>query len=220
ELKLFGVKQPLSLLLTAYEKLDEEKFEKMLRIISILSFRYNVIGSLNANDQEKVYNTIAMKMHGGSGFSTNDFNQIYPSDDEFTTAFSNKEFKPTSRNNQVVRYIFGRLESFVCQHEIEYESERYTIEHILPESPSEEWNISEDAYERCVYRLGNLCILEKNLNQKIENKVYSIKKPVLEKSSVKLTIRIAEENSEWNEDKISKRQSWLAKQAKSIWVIN
>ncbi|HED05353.1 MAG TPA: DUF262 domain-containing protein, partial [Ignavibacteria bacterium] len=40
ELKMFNVKQPLSMLMAAYDRFDETSFEKLLRLCSIISFRY------------------------------------------------------------------------------------------------------------------------------------------------------------------------------------
>jgi hypothetical protein len=196
-------------------------FTELLKICSIISFRYNVIGGLNPNDQETVYNSITLKILEEKRYSKNDFKKIYPSDESFESAFSNKAFKLSTRNHSIVRYILGKIESNIFHNEIDYSSEKYSIEHILPESPGEGWdNVPNDSLERSVYRLGNLSLLEKGLNNKCGNKSFEEKKGYYKKSSVGIMKLISEEYNEWNEEKIIQHQSWMAKQAKSIWKIS
>ena len=70
ELKLFQVRQPIALLLAVYEHSNLTAFERALRAIVMVSFRYNVIGGLNPNDQEVVYNQAALKIRDGQNFDT------------------------------------------------------------------------------------------------------------------------------------------------------
>lgn len=221
ELKIFSVKQPLSLLLAAYAKLNQQRFEQLLKICTVVSFRYNVVGGLNPNDQEKTYNNISLKLNRDESFSFGDFQNVYPTDEGFEPSFCNKEFKPTTRNHAIVRYILGRIEDYAFNNPVNAQSERYSVEHILPENPGVEWeHVPNDAFERMVYRLGNLTLLEKNLNKDIGNTGFTTKMRAYQKSSFRITRQIAEEYAEWNEEHVSQRQFWLAKQAKAIWKIN
>lgn len=220
ELKIFSVKQPLSLLLIAHEKLSSDRFQQLLRICSVISFRYNVIGGLNPNDQEKTYNAIALKIYREGTFHPGDFLAVYPVDDEFRTAFSNKEFRPSPRNHRIVRYVCQKLESHCFQSDIDSDSERYSVEHILPENPTDAWDhIPNDEFDRSVFRLGNLTLIEKALNREAENVGFQDKRPIYRRSSVRTTSSIPDDHAEWNEQSISARQNWMAKQATGIWKI-
>ena len=96
----------------------------------------------------------------------------------------------------------------------------YTIEHILAESADETWGqFDNDAINRSVYRIGNLTLLEKNLNKDAANLKYEEKKIFYKKSNCKLTNTLVEQFEEWNESNLSARQRELAKDAKSIWRI-
>lgn len=217
ELRLFQVKQPFSLLLAAYNSLEESVFKRVLRACSIISFRYNVIGGLNPNEQEIVYNAAALSIKNKQ-FNIGDLGDIYPEDDRFGTEFASKTFKNTPRNHRIAKYIFAEIERYKYHTDIDQSSDLYTIEHILPESAGDEWNYLEDeVIERCVYRLGNLTLLEKSLNKDSGAAGFEVKKKVYAKSSIQLTKAITERYSEWTEETISQRQERLAVEAKSIW---
>ncbi len=218
ELKIFQVRQPFSLLLTAYEQLDLDGFRKVLKACSVLSFRYNVIGGLNPNEQEKVYNEVALNMQKNKVFDSKMLENINPQDDSFETEFSNKSFKRTSRNHKIVKYIFAKMERHLYHSDIDLFSDLYSIEHILPESPDAGWEqFSDDALDRCVYRLGNLTILEKKLNKKTGTLSFQEKAPYYKSSSLEITLAIPKHYGEWTEDSINQRQRQLAKKAKEIW---
>lgn len=219
ELQLFGVKQPISLLLIGYEKLNRDNFEKLLSHCVNLSFRYNTIGGLNPNEQEDAYNKIALSIFENNNYNTNQFFSIYPDDKSFEADFANVEFKSTSRNHKIVKYIFSKIEKQSSGVEFDYTSEINTVEHILPEHPDENWEITDEIIERSIYKLGNLTVLERNLNKEAENKSFELKRAIYEKSNFYVTKDITENFEDWNEEQIIKRQRDLAKYAKSIWKI-
>ncbi len=96
ELKLFQVRQPIALLLAAYEELPITQFNRVLKAISIISFRYNIIGGLNPNEQEVVYNNAALKIRKGERFEEKMLESVYPKDNSFETEFSNMKIKKQS----------------------------------------------------------------------------------------------------------------------------
>lgn len=222
DLKMFQVKQPFSLLLAAYNSLEEPEFKRVLKACSIISFRYNVIGGLNPNEQEIVYNAAALSIRKNRLFNISDLRDIYTDDERFENEFSSKIFKSTSRNHRIVKYIFAEIERYKYHTDIDQTSDLYTIEHIIPESALENttdtWSsLGDDVIERCVYRLGNLTLLEKALNKESGTEGFDKKKIIYSQSSIQLTRTIAEIYSEWTEENISKRQDRLAVEAKSIW---
>jgi len=89
-LKIFGLKQPLSLLMCAYRKLELSQFKHLLRSIIIVCFRYNVICSKNPNEIEKVFNDMALAIYAGEGLNLSMLRNIYISDSEFENSFALK----------------------------------------------------------------------------------------------------------------------------------
>jgi hypothetical protein len=220
ELKLFQINQTLSLFISAYSNLDEAIFTKLVKACTIVSFRYNIIGGLNPNEQENVYNSIALRINQTKQFHITDLKEVYVSNESFETSFSNKIFKSTQRNHKIVKYILSHIEKHKYGNDISYDSDIFSLEHILPESADEDWgDFNSEAINRSVYRIGNLTLLEKRLNRDADNKKYEEKKPTYSQSNSKFTNSLPEEFEEWNESNISKRQKNFAKDAKSIWQI-
>lgn len=217
-LNIFNLKQPISMLMAAYKHLSNEDFERVLCDAIVVSFRYNVICGKNPNDIEKVFNDIAIKISNNNTYDKNLLSKIYVNDNEFTVSFINKVFPENARNNKIIKYILGKYERFKGGlRDVSIVSELDTIEHIYPQHPNEEWN--DDNLDSLIYRLGNMCLLEKKLNNNIGNKKYAEKVEVLNQSTFITTNSISSEYPEWVQQSIVDRQKQMAKCAKTIWKI-
>jgi len=205
---------------------DRPAFSRILRAIAVISFRYNVICNLPTHEQERLYNDIAWKVTDGIHATDRQIvtalHELYPEDQQFKAAFADKELQTTnSRNKKVVRYILFEIERQRSGQDFSLESAIYSIEHILPESPSEHWaSIDETKQERLIYRLGNMTSLESSYNRDIGNKEYAFKRTVYEKSGFQITRAIAEHYDMWDEKKVEARQKQLATVASSIWRLD
>ena len=229
ELRMFNVRQPLSMLMACHNRFyeqDRQGFTRICRAVSIVSFRYNVICNLHTGEQERVYNDIAVNVANGKYTKCSDvikaLLKIYPTDQQFKDSFSDKEMKTSNaRNKKIVCYILFEIEKRVYNQDYDIESAKYSLEHILPENPSEAWNyMDESIQERCIYRLGNMCILETNFNRDVGNNEYAIKRDIYSKSVFNITKKVSEEYDAWDERKIAARQKHLAKYATGIWRID
>jgi len=224
-LRMFNVRQLYPLLLAGYQKLKTKDFTILLKACSVISFRYNVIGNLATNEQERIYNKVAVDL------SNDRFNNIrsllealqliYVSDDKFRNDFADKELRTTqARNKRIARYILFELEKHVSGNDYDFESEAYDIEHVLPENPGSDWEyINDKDHEQFLYRIGNMTILGKPANREIGNASFTIKKEKYLQSEFAITQRIAAENSQWNPERVAEHQKWLAKKATAIWRI-
>lgn len=224
-LRMFNVRQLYPLLLSGYHKFSEKDFTSLLKSCCVISFRYNIIGNLATNEQERVYNRLAVELSNDSITSLHDLitslGTLYVSDEKFKADFSEKELRTTqARNKRVVRYILFNIEKHISTTTYDFESESYNLEHIMPESINEGWNhISDSDHDQFLYRLGNMTILNSSVNKKSGNIGFDEKKKKYKTSEFMITQRISDENSSWDPDRIAVHQKWMAKQAAAIWKI-
>ena len=225
EIKMFQVTQPFPLLMAAKRKMPPDDFTTLLRVCSVISFRYNVIGSLSANEQEKAYHSAARKVSQGELANLNDvirsLSSIYVTDNNFEHSFSTKSLRSTTRNDTISKYILCKLEKRAHDDAIDFNSRSVTLEHILPQNPNDEWSeFTDGEYEDNVYRLGNYALLEDAKNREAGNQVFEQKSKIYASSQFGLTRKVGTDNVTWNPSRINVRQTWMAKQAKTIWRID
>lgn len=223
-LKLFNVKQPYVLLMSAYRNYPASDFEKILKACVVISFRYNVIGGLHTGDLEKVYHKIAMRINDKIPYGEMILllKEIYVKDDNFKAYFSDKYLKTTSsRNKKVVRYILTEIEYKESQiNNPRLDDTDINIEHIYPENPESGWEQFDfKDGEMMTYRLGNMALCEKNLNSEMANLQFDHKKPLLAKSHFQTTQSVAS-HQDWTPSSIANRQQQMAKIATSVWRID
>lgn len=222
QLRLFGVTQCYPLLLAAYKRLDANEYARLLRCCSVIAFRYNVIGGLNPNRLEDEYNKTAREVSIGNLKNTRDiFNNlksVYVSDEEFETSFATKTMPTKGKAGKIVRYILFSLENQISNKSYDFTDSSVTIEHILPESPSQDWeayfNIEEQ--NQFMFRLGNYTLLKESENKGCKNNLYDAKKQIYKNSNFKITA-LDSIYDEWNSERVSERQRKLARYAKTVW---
>lgn len=217
-LNLFRLKQPFSLLMAAKRNLSESEFKRVLKTVITMCFRYNVICDRNPNDQEAPFNNLAQSISLNKVVDLNKLSSIMVDDIEFKSSFKEKSFPYNSRNAKVVKYILGKIEHFKGSTQfVRFDDENVSIEHIYPQNPTEEWQLDESKMQRFVFRLGNMCMLEKGLNREIQNSVFADKVDIYKKSSFYYAKKISSDYTEWNDNAIIKLQGEMANAAVSIW---
>ncbi|WP_204103838.1 MULTISPECIES: DUF262 domain-containing protein [Spirulina sp. CCY15215] len=220
ELELFRVKQAYPTLFAAYEKFSPDDFNRLLKLVCVVSFRYSVISRLNPNELETIYNKIAiaiMKNEINNPRQVFDkLNPVYVQNKKFEQDFSFFSISTKGQKKKLVRYILWKLENDASKRN-DLDEDSFSIEHILPESPTEDWrkNFTDSQIEEMLYRIGNLTPLEPKLNRQVGNDLYSVKQETYQDSVYKLTNNILAE--EWTPDTILTRQKNLAKRAVQIW---
>ncbi len=225
-LRMFSVRQPFPLLIAANRTLSETDFGILLRAIVIASFRYNVIGNLQTSEQERTYHTVADRIAKSEFKSLSQMLEglrpVYPQDENFRAAFAEKSIGTNqSRNRSVIRYILCELERQTSNAQLDYGSGAISLEHICPTNPEGDWNaFTDEEVELFAARLGNMALLEVNLNKDIGNAAYAIKREAYRKSSYSTTRDVAENNDVWNPERVSQRQSAMAKMATTIWRVS
>jgi len=112
-------------------------------------------------------------------------------------------------------------ESF--EHPEPVELTQLTIEHVMPETLTDEWKnyLGENwknVHEQYVNTIGNLTLVARPPNSALQNKLFEVKKEQwYTESNVQLTRKLAEKWNEWREKEILERANLLAECALRIW---
>ncbi|MBR3699550.1 MAG: DUF262 domain-containing protein [Bacteroidales bacterium] len=220
-LNLFRLKQPFSLLMAAKYYLSDNDFKRVLKTVILMCFRYNVICDRNPNDQDTPFNLLAQSISLNQVVDFGLLSSIKVDDAEFKSAFNEKVFPYNSRNAKVIKYILGKIERFKgLTRVVRFDDDSVSIEHVYPQNPSDDWDLDESKMQRFVFRLGNMCLLEKGLNRDLQNAGFAEKVAVYQGSSFYYARKIANEFTDWSESAIVNLQAELANAAVSIWRIN
>ncbi|MDD5198395.1 MAG: DUF262 domain-containing protein [Terrimicrobiaceae bacterium] len=152
---------------------------------------------------------LAEKMSQGTG------GRKWPTDVEFTDALIHGQIYP--RRN-IARYLLDNLERAFGHKEQAY-LDAATIEHVLPQTLSEEWKIElgDDAAEKAgkwCDTLGNLTLT--GYNPELGNDSFSQKKEILEESHYELSRGIVAQE-QWSIAEIESRGGELAEMALLRW---
>lgn len=223
DLRLFGVRQHMPLVFAAWETMSAEDFTRVLKLLCVLSVRYTVIGSLNTNELEPIYHRAAKALLDGTIRSPAEiFGQlrgIYVDDEKFVRDFLHKEMD-TTRRKKVVKYLLCELESDASGTRHDWESDPGTIEHILPENPSAQWDESfnPDRQKDFIYRLGNLVLLEASINRQCQNGNFEDKQTQYRRSRYAAAKALGQQDqADWSPATLALRQEHMAWRAAHVW---
>jgi hypothetical protein len=113
-----------------------------------------------------------------------------------------------------------RLENDASGRDCDFESDPGTIEHILPENPSDEWegSVPRNRWEDAAFRLGNLTLLKASTNRSFGTARYTEKLAGYAESEYTLTQKLATSAPEdWTLALLDARQAAMAARAAHIW---
>ena len=225
ELALFRVRQAMPLLFTAWENSKPEQFIRILKLVTVISFRYSIICSRNANALEPIYHLAAKAVADGKATTAavvfSHLQPIYVDDERFRSDFTHFEAKTRGQGKTLTKYILVRLEMDASDDaRLSPITDSGTIEHILPENPTDAWeeDFDDTSTGAMTYRLGNLTLLEAPANREIGNRPYGKKLDAYGRSRYVLTKRLPETAPErWTPEHINERQRRMADRAVHIW---
>jgi hypothetical protein len=223
-LRLLSGQQVHPVMLAGLNRFSVTDLERLLKLLEIIVVRYQLVGGERTGRLEiscaRLAKMIYDKQIKNASMAFKELKDVYPSDDEFKTAFQIKQ----ERNNQKAQYLLRGIEiqerQLAGNMSKEEEPANLTVEHILPKNPGSDWTAilkaDDTLLEDCLYRIGNLCLLTTDNNKEIgaagidqKKKIYAASKIILTKQLVTV--------STWNRQAIDKRQVRMAKLATSVW---
>lgn len=202
--------------------LSKDDFRRSIALIESYICRRAVCG-LGTNSLNKVFPSFtkhiqkdeyfkSLKAH--FGYLTE--KQRFPNNDEFKKLFITIDFYHFKKNE----YFFERLENFDRKERV-YTHE-YTIEHIMPQTLTEEWERDlgenfQEIHNKYLHTIGNLTLT--GYNPEYSNKSFQEKRDMekgFKDSPLRLNQDLREES--FGEEEIKKRANDLADLALKIWT--
>lgn len=188
--------------------IDLKYMKQILNLLESFHFAYNSLMKGKPNSVEKIYSNFAIEVMNCSDKSEirnlfeekliRPLKKLLPKKEEFIEKFI--ELKYSKRDlptNVKTKYALNRLNCYYEENELF--SECGTVEHI----------ISEIEGDNCL-NIGNLIVLEQQLNEEADSMSYSEKTAVYEKSQLKWMKLFVSQNSEWSKAMILDRAKDMA----------
>ena len=194
-----NIEQVQVLLITLVDRynsglLSFKNMKSMVRFLEEFHFIYNGIMKERTNALVNKYGNVAREIYKSENQNQiiNEFNklkqgfiELLPEDNQkFISNFVQINYSSKTngmdniqkRKNSITKYAIYKIEEKLSEDSgTNFDTISATIEHIIPES-------SEDD-KKSILNIGNLLILEKNLNEECENYKFSKKKSVYKKSN-------------------------------------
>lgn len=218
-IRLFNIKQPLTIFLAAFGNFSPEEFVKLVKYIYVLSIRYNIICHLSPSEQENIYNQIANKVYNREFLrashvkNSEEFKRLYPDDNAFFNAFEFHRM-PSRQTAKKIRFLLSEIEGYLgnpCDYE------KTTLEHICPYNPEKHWSESfGEGINDVKDRLGNMILMDKD---NLKRSSFEEKKKEYTKSGYKLALKVTE-YAEWNLESVNDFQKWMSQQAVNVWKVD
>ena len=127
---------------------------------------------------------------------------------------------------RIRQYVLQRLDTALSQGEAVYEYPVLSVEHVLPQNPSEEsiwakWFPTKEEQDKYVHHIGNLVLLSRRKNAQAQNYDFDVKKEkyfATDKgiSPFALTTQVLQQ-SVWTSAIIEQRQKEQIQKLKEIW---
>lgn len=220
-----SLEQIRPMLLALYRHFTVAEAQKAAKSVLNWAVRGIVAGVIGGGKAESYFCTAAIKIRAGSIKSVTELltelKELIPNDALFR---ENLERYRTT-NNSFARYLLYGLErKLMNEKEPELvpnqNVDEVNLEHVLPQKgkPSEWPAFTAETIPIMAYRLGNMTLLQKGPNGKIGNKPWSIKRPILSKSKLKLN-DVFKARNDWTPAEINDRQVELAKLGPSVWPL-
>ncbi|HLM21025.1 MAG TPA: DUF262 domain-containing protein [Propionibacteriaceae bacterium] len=151
--------------------------------------------------------------------------RYWPTDAELRRSVRTRPFYWIGRGPQRM-FVLRRLEeSYDASEPVDFDRANLTIEHVLPQTPTQAWldllaaDVSEEAgpnelHELLVHTLGNLTLTAENA--RLSNNPFQRKQDIYQASALQMNREIAEAPS-WGKQQILARADQLAERALRLW---
>lgn len=220
-MRRFGLESSYPLVMAAFAVWDKPKAAKLFIKVTNWSIRALFAGRLGGSVAEKAFSNAAKAVSDAAAKNQDDVRgllaAIVVNDKEFRDDFKAFGNVPMPR----AKYLLAMLERAHRSAAGEsldglpdWSSRTVTIEHLMPRSEAK-----DDADKTLhVETLGNMALLEKQLNKDLEDKPFDEKKATYAQSVFEVTSALATQPA-WGKSDVTTRASYLASLAPQAWPL-
>jgi hypothetical protein len=193
--------------------LSDDNFIAILQIIRTYLIRRRVAKLTQGENRNivllcnRIHDLVQKKIEMIDLLSSMFYKMRLPNDDEIRQVLMISKFYEDFKTYG--KFILGKIEEYNAKVPVDFRNSKVTIEHIMPQTLSDEWKAMlgthyEEIYKTYLHNIGNLILTE--FNSEIGNKPFKDKKTKLHTSSLYYRLEIVE-YAVWNEDSIKQHQS-------------
>jgi len=217
------VRQIRPLMFAVARHFDPNEVDKAFKLFVSWSVRFLIFGG-RGGMLDTQYSIRAKEVGTGQITTARELREAMktyvPSDREFETAFASARVSRV----YLARYYLRALENTAKQlSQPEYVANDsvadITLEHIMPLTAGDDWDVDDDLAEATQKFLGNMVLLRASQNRELGNMSFDEKKSVYKRSGYELTRQVAE-YEKWTQDEIKSRQTLLAGLAVKTWSLD
>jgi hypothetical protein len=217
------VSQIRPLLLGVARHLEPKQTTKAFERFVAWTVRFIICGGGRGGDLERNYCDIANAVHVGKIKTVEQIDAaavgVVPTDAQFQAAFATVRVNVAKLARYFLRTLERAAEGQPNPEWVVNDETAINLEHIMPSAPSAEWpHVAERDIESHGNRLGNLVLLQADINVAVDRHDFATKKTAYKKSTYLLTSHVAEAN-DWGIKEIEDRQKTLASYAVKAWKI-
>jgi len=231
-LHLLKITYAYPVLLSACVAFSPDDFEKSVRSIRDFCFRYLTVGGGSPDGLAKILAPVSAKIRDRNYTCIDLMTGLKK---EAPDSVFEQNFKGfVSKNSKIAFYTLKSIEDFIAGGQgVEVLGQSYTqhLEHIMPKKPtSKDWvhTITDERYSMYLNRIGNLLVLEKDINSHIKNKGFTYKDSNEKTKDYQTSVlklpstcrNFLDKDSLWSLESINNRQEDLAiRYATKTWPI-
>jgi len=239
-LTIMNVKLAYVALVPAYQIFHKKtEWEILARMIINFCFRYMKIMSKDPASLARIMSEVAIRIRDLNSEDAKD--GISDISSVFTSAAGNEVFKEEfsnasfPRQRKLAAYTLRQIENKLMEDtaiQLKQHGHKLDLEHIAPSKPTvDEWKVfyemksnDDNDFQRYLWRLGNMVMLEESINRSLKNKAIDLKLNSPDTIDYNHSQAISPkkvheflDGDEWTKKSIELRQQWLARLAPDVW---
>lgn len=222
-MRRFGLESSYPLIMAAFASWSDDKAKaaKLFSKVVNWSIRALFAGRLGGSVAEKAFSKAAMTVSQGKAKNQDEVRTalapIIVSDQEFrddVRAFGNVTLPRAKYLLAMIERAHRSKAGQALDGLPDWASRTVTLEHLMPRAEAK----SDSVKTTYVETLGNMALLEKNLNKDLEDKPFSQKTATYERSVFEVTAAL-KDHTTWTKADVEKRAKELAALAPQAWPL-